>query len=311
MASPSKSIPAPTVPQKKFKDEWFWCYLFIAPLLIGILTFSVFPLFYALGISFTEWDGLTKAQFNGIQNFVRLFQDPAVMIEIKNTFIYALGVVPPTIIIAIVLANVLNMPLKGKTVFRTIYYLPNVTMAAAVAIIWRWLFSSYGPLAQFSQLVGLPVLAWTSDPKLIMPAICIVSVWGGVGYSAVMLLAGLQGIPKSYYEAAEIDGASGFYIFMKITIPLLTPTIFFIMITTVMNAFKAFDLIYMFGPKQMAGATGPLVDAIRTMVYGVYIRGFTLFEMGYAAAESFVLFIMILIITGIQFAVQKRWVFYD
>lgn len=308
MSSPSKSIPAPTVPQKKFKDEWFWCYLFIAPLLIGILVFSVFPLFYALGMAFTEWDGLTDAKFIGIQNFINLFQDEAVLIEIKNTFIYALGVVPPTIILAIILANVLNMPLRGKTVFRTIYYLPNVTMAAAVATIWRWLFSSYGPLAQVSEIFGLPVLAWTSDPGLIMPAICIVSVWGGVGYSAVMLLAGLQGIPKSYYEAAEIDGANGIQVFMNITVPLLTPTIFFIMITTVMNAFKAFDLIYMFGPK---ATTGPLSDAIRTMVCGVFNRGFTLFNMGYASAESFVLFVMILIITGLQFAVQKRWVFYD
>lgn len=298
-----------TLKKKRFKKEWVWCYAFIAPLMIGILVFSLFPLIYALGISLTEWDGITEPKFVGLQNFVQLFRDEGFYLEVRNTFIYTVIVVPATLGIALVLANFLNMRLPGKSFFRTVYYLPNVTMAVAIAAVWKWLFNSdYGMLNEVNKLLGLPVLKWLGDPKLIMPAICIVAVWSGVGYAAVLLLSGLQGISQSYYEAAMIDGAGGIQQFFHITIPLLTPTIFFVLVTSLMNAFKAFDLVFMFTSGKAGGA---IYDASRTMMYGIYNKGFRLSDMGYAAAESFVLFAIIMLVTVIQMKGQEHWVHYE
>ena len=290
-----------------------WFYIFITPLFLGILVFSVFPLVYALSMSFTEWDGFTKAKFIGLGNFFRLAKDVSVGYELRNTIQYILLVVPTVIILAIILANLLNSSIKGRTIYRTLYYLPNVTMATAVATVWRYLLNSdFGIFNKIGQALGLPVMKWCSDPKLIMPAICLVAIWSSVGYATIMMLAGLQGIPKTYYEAARIDGANAWHLFFRITIPLLTPTVFFVLVTNIINGFKQFDLVFMFAGKgNVTSGSGPLIDASRTMVYGIFYRGFALFEMGYASAEALVLFALILIVTGIQFRLQKRWVFYE
>lgn len=307
---PTKSIS--TRKHRKIKREWLACYGFIAPLVIGIIVFSVFPLLYALGMSFTDWDGLGSATFVGLENFKELFKDKSVLCEIRNTFMYALMVVPTTIILALILANLLNAKIRGKGFFRTVYYLPNVTMAAAVAIVWRWLFNSdFGLINQVIKWLGLPVVRWISDPNVALISISIVSIWKNLGYAAMVILAGLQGVPQGLYEAAKMDGANSWNIMWNITVPMVTPTIFFVLVTTLINAFKEFDIIYIFMGNSGATQSGPLADAIRTMVGGAYYRGFTLLKMGYASAEATVLFVIILIVTIIQFKLQKRWVNYD
>jgi multiple sugar transport system permease protein len=184
-----------------------------------------------------------------------------------------------------------------------------VTMPTAIAAVWRWLYNSqYGLVNYLTRPFGRNPM-WLGDPQYILTAVIIVAIWSGIGYAAIILLAGLQNIPKTYYEAAEIDGAGPFRRFTRITAPLLSPSIFFLTITSMIGAFKAFDLIFMFSGG--GSSSGPTSQAVRTMVYGIYHKGFVLMNMGYAAAEAVVLFAIILSVTLLQFYLQKKLVFYD
>jgi multiple sugar transport system permease protein len=290
-------------------NSWLWGYFFIAPVMIGVLVFLVGPLFYAFYLSLTDWDGFVKANFVGIRNFGQLFADPGFYTEFLNTLKYMVGVVPGTILIALFVANLLNQNVRGRAFFRTAFFLPMVTMPAAVAAVWRWLYNSqYGLVNYLTRPFGWNPM-WLGDPRYILTAVIVVAIWSGIGYASIILLAGLQNIPKTFYEAAEIDGASSFRQFTHITAPLLSPTIFFLTITSIIGAFKAFDLIFMFSGG--GSASGPTAQAVRTMVYGIYHKGFVLMRMGYAAAEAVVLFAVILLVTLLQFYLQKKLVFYD
>jgi multiple sugar transport system permease protein len=198
--------------------------------------------------------------------------------------------------------------MRYRIFFRTAFFLPMVTMPTAVAAVWRWLYNSqYGLVNYLTRPFGWNPM-WLGDPRYILPAVIIVAVWSGIGYASIILLAGLQNIPKTFYEAAEIDGAGPFQRFARITVPLLSPSIFFLTITSMIGAFKAFDLIFMFSG---GIASGPTSQAVRTMVYGIYHKGFVLLRMGYAAAEAVILFCLILLVTLFQFYLQKKLVFYD
>lgn len=290
-------------------NTWFWGYFFVAPVMLGVAVFLLGPLFYALYLSLTDWDGFVTPRFIGLRNFFNLFQDEELYIEFFNTLKYMIGVVPCTIIIALCVANLLNTKIKGRAFFRTAFFLPMVTMPAAIATVWRWLFNSqYGLVNFLFRPFGLNPL-WLGDPAYIMTAVIIVAIWSGIGYASIILLAGLQNIPKNYYEAAQIDGAGPVRSFISITVPLLSPSIFFLTITSMIGAFKAFDLIFMFS----GGGTssGPIAMSVRTMVYGIYHKGFVLMKMGYGAAEAVILFAIILLVTLGQFYMQKKLVFYD
>ena len=312
MTTSNEITPKNSKMSRQKKIAWIWGYIFIAPVILGTLTFSVGPVLYSFYMSLTDWDGLTPGTppFVGFKNFISLFSDAYVFKEFTNTLIYAVGVVPTTIMIAIVLANFLNSHIPARSIFRVVYFLPIVTMPIAVAMVWRWLFNSDMGLVNFLfRPFGLNP-QWLGDAKWIMPALIIVSVWSGVGYATVILIAGLQSIAPMYYEAAEIDGANFLTKFFNITLPLLSPTIFFLLITDFINAFKAFDIVFMFSGASNT-SRGPVTDAIRTMVYGIYERGFTFRTMGYAAAQAVLLFGFILIFTGFQFLLQKKAVFYE
>jgi multiple sugar transport system permease protein len=290
-------------------NTWFWGYFFVAPVMFGITVFLIGPLFYAFYLSLTNWDGFVKANFVGFRNFSQILQDRDLYIEFFNTLKYMIGVVPCTIIIALGIANLLNQKVRGRSFFRTAFFLPMVTMPAAVAAVWRWLYNSqYGLVNYLTRLFGWNPM-WLGDPRYILTAVIIVAIWSGIGYASIILLAGLQNIPKTYYEAAEIDGAGAFRKFTRITAPLLSPSIFFLTITSMIGAFKAFDLIFMFSGG--GNSSGPASQAVRTMVYGIYHKGFVLMRMGYAAAEAVVLFAIILSVTLLQFYLQKKLVFYD
>lgn len=291
---------------------WAVAVLFIAPQLIMIALFYLWPMLNSLMMSFTDWDGMTAPNFIGLTNYIKVFTSKQANLEMRNTFVYALGSVPITLIVAIVLANALNQKMPMRGFFRVAYFLPAVTMPVAVATVWRWLLNSkYGIVNELIRALGLNAPSWLVDPSLIMLTLIFVTVWMQAGYCMIILLAGLQSIGSQYYEAAQVEGAGSLTIFFKVTIPLLSPVIFFLLIMMLMNALKAFDIIFVFSGVSSSLGGGPLLDATRTMVFGIYQNGFSFMRMGYASAQAIVLFIIIMIITAVQFLLQNKWVNYD
>lgn len=312
MISQGQKASATPSTRKKVHWDWVWGYCFIAPQLIGIAVFYLYPLIYSFAMSFFDWDGITTPIFTGIHNYSMIFSNSESKREMLNTVIYTIGTVPLGLLLSIILANILNKKVIGKGFFRTVYFLPTVTMPVAIALVWRWLMNSKIGLINIAfDAVGLPKVGWINDPNVIMFSLIIISIWSLLGYNMVILLAGLQGISKSYFEAADVEGANGFVKFFKITIPLLSPTIFFLMIIMIMNALKAFDFIYIFSGASSSLGYGPLLTATRTMVFGIYEKGFQFMKMGYASAQAVILFLLIAVLTLIQFKFQDKWVYYD
>ncbi len=299
--------------QKKkfiFRKEWKWAYLFIAPMVLGTLIFGIIPIFFSIGLSLANWDGLGEITFAGLDNFKKIFTDDKLQYEIRNTLVYTFTTVPITLLLSLGVSSLLNKGLKLTGMFRVIYFLPNVVMPVAVAMVWRWLLNSkVGIVNIFLKAIGLPAPNWISDPDFILPSLIMISVWSGIGYNAIILLAGLQGISPELYEAAKLDGANGRQIFWRMTVPLLTPSLFFLSTMNIMNGMRVFDIVYTFIGKADQG--GPIVDASRTLVFGIYERAFSFLNMGEASAEAVLLFVMIMVVTVIQFKFQDKWVFYE
>ncbi|GAB2567266.1 carbohydrate ABC transporter permease [Gracilibacillus alcaliphilus] len=292
---------------KRKRKEALWAYLFIAPTLLGLFVFYMMPALASFGLSFTNWNGITPPQFIGLDNIVRLFQSGSFIRTLINTFVFTVVSVPMAVILATGIAVLLNQKIKGMVVYRTIYFLPMVTMPVAVGMVWKWLYNTdYGLLNYLLGLLHLPQPAWLFNPNIALLSVIAVYVWMTVGNNIILILAGLQGISQTYYEAAQIDGASKFKQLIKITIPLLTPTLFFVFITGMISSLQVFDLIFI-----MIGDSHVLLEPLRTLVYGVYESGFEYSQMGYASAQAFLLFLAILTVTIAQFAFQKKWVHYD
>ena len=293
------------------KREWRAAYLLIAPVVIGVLIFFMIPTFWSIYLSFTDGPDYVTYELVGLQNYIDMLSpDSEVWRELLNTCYYAFVQVALSLVVSVLLANALNANIRCRGLFRVIYFLPSVTMAAAVGMVWRQLLNSqYGIVNQFLGLFGIKGPVWLTDPNFMMLGVIIVGVWSSAGYNMIILLAGLKNISKSYYEAAEIDGAGSFQKFKSVTVPLLSPVLFFVTITSVMNGFKMFDLIY-----TLAGS-GATVDKFmqyyRTMVYGIYEKGFLYHRLGAASAESVFLLVIILILTLIQFKLQDKWVHYE
>ncbi len=287
--------------------NYFWGYIMIAPLMIGLFIFNVLPIFETIFYSFTKYKGFAPPKWIGFANFIELFQDPTLWISIKNTLLFVVLTIPACMFISVIVAVLLNNKIRGVKVFRTLYFLPQVTLPAAIAMGWMWLFNSdYGLINQFLSVFNIPKIAWISSPQYALISLAIVSIWGTIGYNMIILLSGLKNIPNVYYEACEIDGAGPLRQFTKITLPLLSPTLFFLLVTSLINAMEIFDLIWL-----MIGKTSPVIDNVRSMVYTYYENAFIKYDKGYAAAIAIVLFAIILIITIIQLVLQKKWVHYD
>lgn len=291
---------------RRHSDLQWEAYLFILPILLGLGIFSLWPIFQTLYFSFTTWGAFGGHKWSGVTNYRHAFSDAELLQAAINTLIYScisLTSVP----LAIIVAALLNRPgMRGLAVYRTLYFLPVVTLPAAVALMWKLLYSGdYGVVNWLLSLAGIHGPYWLSDPGMAIYAVGGVAVWSQVGYNMVILLAGMQTIPRDYYEAAEIDGAGGVRQFFQITLPLLTPSIFFVGVITVINSFQAFDLVYL-----MIAPTNPALERTETVVYLFYQRGFVEHNGGYAAAIAFLLMVAILILTGIQFRLQRRWVHY-
>lgn len=291
------------------KREYRAAYLMSAPVILGTIIFFLIPTIWSMFLSFTEGPDYRTYEIVGFKNYLELFRDPDLKFEIFNTFYYAIVVVALSVILGILLANALNRQIRGKGLLRVIYFLPSVTMAAAAGVVWRTMFnSSYGVVNRILEGVGIPGPKWLTDPRFMMLAVIIVGVWKQAGHNMIILLAGLNNISKSYYEAADIDGATRGQKLRYVTIPLLSPVVFFVTITSTLNALKVFDVIYTLADS--GSQADRYMRYYRTMVYGIYEKGFQFSRIGAASAEAVVLLGIILIITLFQFKAEKKWVHY-
>jgi len=285
--------------------EGRWALLFLAPTLIGLTILSAGPVLATLAISLTEWDLLRAPRLVGLDNFVQLASDDRFLKALRNTAFYTVVSVPLGMLISLFLALALNQAIRGIAWIRTAYFLPVVTSTIAVALVWQWIYSpDAGLLNQFIGLFGIPAQRWLSNPTLAMPSIVAMSVWQGLGTSIIIFLAGLQAIPGELLDAASVDGAGRWARFRNIVLPLLTPSIFFTGVLSLIDSFQVFDQIFVL---QRPRPT----DATVTVVYFIYENGFKFFKMGYATAASWVLFLIVAVFTAIYFRSQNRWVHYQ
>jgi multiple sugar transport system permease protein len=296
--------PAAVTPRRGRRKEWLSAYLFLAPQLIGLILFMLGPLIFAVVLAFSNWDGFGNRSFAGFDNFVTVFTERQFLISARNTVWFTVLQVPGLMISAFFVAWMLQRAGRMKSIYRIFYFAPVVTSSVAVAAIWLWLFNpEISPVNNFLRSIGLPAPDWVQNPKTVIPAFAIVGIWQGLGYQVVMFMAGLENVPRSLYEAADIDGASEWQKMRKITIPLLSPTILFLSITSIIGSFQVFDYIYVF-----LETTAP--EAARTIVYEIVQIAFREFNFGVGAALAVVLFLALLALTGLQMAAQKRWVHY-
>jgi multiple sugar transport system permease protein len=286
---------------RDMRKEWT-AYLFLAPGLILFAIFTVFAVVYSFYLSFHEWNILEPAKpFVFLDNYARLFADRRFHRAVFNTVYYTALAVPLTMMAGLSIALLLNN-IRFKGIYRTLYYIPTITPLVVAAIIWKWVYQGdYGLLNYFLSSLGIidrPIL-WLSDPNLAMPAVIIMSVWGGAGYHMVIYLAGLQAIPVEYYDAAKVDGASSWQQLRHVTVPLLTPTTFFLLITSIIGSFQVFTQIYIMTNGGPLGRTS-------TIGFYLYEKAFRQFQMGYASAMAYALFAMIFIFTLIQLRYMRQ-----
>lgn len=293
---------------KQEKAEFFWGWLFLFPTISGLLILNIIPIFQTVWQSFFKTGAFGKGNvFIGFGNYIKMFADSTVYQALINTFKYALVEVPLSIAIAIVLAVLLNRKMRFRGAYRTGYFLPMVAAPAAVAMVWRWLYNyEFGLLNHILQSIGLPPANWISHPDTTFIAIAFVGVWSVIGYNMVLFLAGLQEIPTDYYEAADIDGASPIRQFFSITLPLLSPTMFFVTVTRIIAALQVFDTIYI-----MLDRTSPSFYKTQSLVFLFYRYSFMESNKGYGSAIVLLLLLVIMIITIIQIRLQKKWVSYQ
>lgn len=289
---------------RKARREERQFYLFILPWLIGFIFFGGGPIIASALLSFTNWSLLSSPQWIGLQNYQRLFEDPLFYVALKNTLYYGIGSVLLSVVVSFALALLLNQRVHGIAFFRTIFYLPSVVSGIATALLWVNIFHpDFGMINFLLGLVGIQGPGWLSSEAWVIPALIIMSAWSA-GSTMIIYLAGLQGIPAYLYEAASIDGAGNWLKFWNVTVPMISPVIFFNLITGFIASLQAFVLILV-----MTNG-GP---ANGSLVYGLYIyrEAFQYFDMGYASALAWALFIIIMLITLLQLLVARRWVYYE
>ncbi len=282
-------------------------YAMIAPLFIGLAVFYIFAFGQNIYDSLTNKSSFGVPDFVGIANYIKLFKTPYFYQALQNTLLYVVICVPLVVVFSVLAAVLLNTGVRGTGLYRTLAFLPAVTLPAAIALMWKWLLNyEFGLINAGLNALGIGSVAWLSDPKVALYAVSLVFVWSSVSYQVIVLLAGLQGISRSYYEAARIDGASSLKQFRYITLPLLSPSIFFVMVTSIINVFQIFDIIYLIIPQYSSGTA-----ASRSLATYFFEEAFIKFQKGYGAAIAVALFVLIMIVTLLQMWLQKRWVHYD
>jgi multiple sugar transport system permease protein len=287
------------------RAEAGWAFLFLAPDLIGFLSFTLVPVVASLALSVVHWNLIGSPRFAGLDNYRTAFADPMFWKVAFNTTYYTVGTVPTGVALSLGLAVLLNRKLRGIVLLRALYFLPVVSSTVAVALVWRWLYEpDFGAINFFLSRFGISPLGWLTTTEWAMPAVILMSVWKGLGYNMVIFLAGLQGIPRHLYEAAAVDGATGWQRFWHVTVPLLSPTTFFVTVVATIGSFQVFSQVYVM-------TRGGPAEATTTIVYYIYQKGFQEFDMGYASALAWLLFAVIFLFTLVQFRLQRDWVTYD
>ncbi|GAA1572222.1 sugar ABC transporter permease [Kribbella karoonensis] len=280
-------------------------WLFISPIVVGVVAFQLFPILVSMVASLTDWNGIAAPKFIGLKNFTEMFtDDPLFLQTFKNTVYFTVASIPLTIGIGLVLALLCARPIKGVAFFRTAYFAPYVTNVVAIGFVWFWFFQpGNGVINGLLHQLGIDGPQWLSSSAWAMPAVIVVSVWQGIGYPMIILLAGLQGLPNDLFESGKLDGAGAWQRLRYITLPLLTPHFLFLLITQFISTFQVFGLIYV----MTKGGPG---HATSVYIYNIYQNAFSYGKVGYASAMSWVLFVVIAAVTYLQWKLQKRWVFY-
>ena len=287
--------------------EAFVGYLFILPTYVGFIIFILYPLIESMRISFQEFSLLRGSTYIGFDNYAQMFADPRLRISYVNTVTFTLFAVFFNAGVGLILAVMLNrrLPVLMRNLYRSIFFFPVLIAHTYIAVIWRFLYAQdTGVINYYLGVFGVDAIPWLSNAHWAMAAIIILDVWKNTGFAMLVFLAGLQSIPNEYYEAAQLDGANERQLFFRVTIPLLSPTIFFILVIFMIGALQVFDTIIVL----TAGGPG---DATRSVVLYIYEIAFRTFNMGYAAAVSMTLFAIILVLTALQFWISRRWVHYE
>ncbi|MEK4854264.1 sugar ABC transporter permease [Paenibacillus sp. FSL H7-0756] len=283
-----------------YRKEKIYGFLFILPPLLGLLIFTLYPMIYSIYGSFTDWDGLGQMNFIGLSNFKDLWSDELFHKALFNTLFMMLGI-PIGITLALLLALGLNRGVPGTTAFRVIYYVPVISSLAAVSIMWNWAYNGdYGLVNQFLDLFGISGPNWMANKYTVKPALIIMAVWKGLGYTMLLYLAALQSVSRSYYEAAELDGANGFKSFWHITWPMVRPVTFFIIVTNIIGGSQIFTEMNIMTP------TGGPEYASASVVFYIWQKAFGNFQMGYASAMAVFLGVFIFVVTLIQFRMNEK-----
>ncbi|GAA3340141.1 sugar ABC transporter permease [Curtobacterium pusillum] len=302
-APPTVEAPRPEAGWRRRDRRWG--YVFVGPQLVGMALFVVLPFVASIVLAFAQWDGLTAPSWVGLDNFRAELSDPLFGRSIVNTLLISVITVPIGLGLAVVLAVALER-LRTRTLYLVLFFAPVVTSSVAVAMIWQQLFRKDGVLSGLiSTVFRVPPPDWLQDPHLALIAVCIVTIWSSVGLNVIIFLAGLQNISPTVIEAARLDGAGAFALFFRVRLPLLSPIVFFSTVIAFISSLQTFDTVFI-----LTANAGP-DNATRTIVYHIYDLGFGKFQFGPASAASIILLVITLVITGIQFTAQKRFVHYE
>jgi ABC-type sugar transport system permease subunit len=289
------------------KYKWYLPFLFVAPALIGLFAFRIGPILFSLVMSFTDWNPFGGATFIGLENFQILFEADSEFYEIlKNSVLFSVVFVPGVMVSALILALLVNQPLRGMGFFRTLFFTPVITSTVAIGIVWKWIFATDLGAINFILRSGLGIKnppSWLNESAYALLIVTAVYIFKRVGYYMIIYLAGLQDIPANLKEAAAIDGANRWHVLRHVTLPLLTPTTFFILIVATMDSFKSLEIIY------TITRGGPGISST-TLSYYIYQNAFQLFQLGYASSAALTLLLVVGGITALNFYFKKRWVQY-
>ena len=284
---------------KKFFNEDIQLNLLVLPALAGTFVFIIIPVFFSFYLSFCKWDLLSNIEFVGLKNYFELLSSSNFGLIIQNTFVFAISTAIISIILPLILAAVLNNKIRGSEFFKTAYFLPFITPMIVIAIAWEWIFDPNNGLLNY---VLRAHINWLYDTKTAMIALIMVSAWKLAGYNMVIFLSGFSAINPNLYEASKIDGANAVQTFFRITLLMLSPTIFFVLVITTISSFQVFDLIYLM-------TQGGPMDSTNVLVYWIYKNAFEFFNIGEASAGAYILFLIILLLTVLQWKTRKKWVF--
>jgi len=290
---------------KPLGREKFWFWVMLTPTLIGLTFGALGSILATLGLSLTHWDLLTPPTWAGLNNYIALFKNPAYLKALTNTFEFSVMYVPGVVIISLFVAVLMNRKIHGISIFRTIYFLPAVTSAVATALVWNMIYGrDTGILNFILNRIGQPSVCWLCTKNALM-SVVVVNIWGAIGEGMIIFLAGLTAIPREYYEAATIDGAGLFNQFFSITLPLVTPSIFFQTLMSTINAFQAYDYIYMMTRQGQGDSSVPVV------VFSIYRNAWNFFNYGGASAQAIELAVLVILLMAFYFWLERRYVVYE